>query len=88
MKKCELCEREVTVITQHHLIPRTLHTNKWFKKRFTREEMNQTIATCKPCHRHIHTCETNKELGRHFNSLDALLQHEEVKKFISWVKKR
>jgi len=42
---CELCKRE-NELTFHHLIPRTNHKNKWFKKNFTREEMNQGINIC------------------------------------------
>jgi len=40
--KCELCGRE-NVLTFHHLIPVTLHKNKWFKKNYTREEMNTGV---------------------------------------------
>jgi len=46
---CELCQREEAQ-DFHHLIPRTLHTNKWFKKRYAREELQQGIAVCKSCH--------------------------------------
>ena len=31
---CELCGSE-DVHNFHHFIPRTLHSNKWFKKRYT-----------------------------------------------------
>ena len=62
--KCDLCGR-VNVLTFHHLIPVCLHKNKWFKKNFTREEMQSGIAVCKyDCHREIHNLITEKELGR------------------------
>ena len=50
---CELCRCE-EAHNLHHLIPRTLHTNKWFKKRYTREEMQQGIDVCKSCHAAVH----------------------------------
>jgi len=35
---CEFCKREKE-LTFHHYIPRTLHTNKYFKKMFEKEYM-------------------------------------------------
>ena len=37
---CELCQCE-EAYNFHHFIPRTLHSNKWFKRRYTRQEMQQ-----------------------------------------------
>ena len=42
---CELCQSE-DAHNFHHLIPQTLRTNKWFKKRYTREQMSQGIEVC------------------------------------------
>jgi hypothetical protein len=82
--KCELCERE-NLLTFHHLIPVTLHTNKWFKKNYTREEIN----ICKnDCHKQIHILISEKELGKKYNTLQKLLNHKEVKKYIKWLKKK
>ena len=48
----------------HHLIPRTVHTNKWFKKRYTREQMREGINVCTSCHHAIHALiPDEKELG-------------------------
>ncbi len=34
IRSCELCQRTPRKgTTEHHLIPRTCHRNKWFKKR-------------------------------------------------------
>jgi hypothetical protein len=85
---CALCGRHKR-LTFHHLIPRRCHTNKWFKKRFSRTEMRlRGAALCYDCHDHIHTLFTEKELGRHFNTLDALSAHEKVRKFVRWVRKQ
>ena len=85
---CELCQAE-DAHNFHHLIPRTLHSNKWFKKRYTREEMRRGLEVCKSCHRAIHDrVPDEKELGRHFNTLEKLLPHPEIGKFVQWKRAR
>lgn len=82
---CELCEREVESTTRHHLIPRTVHSNKWFKKNFTRKEREQTVNLCRACHKQIHLLIPEKEMGRHFNTLDKLRANEKVAHFLNWL---
>lgn len=75
--------------TRHHLIPRTVHSNAWFKKRFTREEMCRTADVCRECHDAVHRAvPSEKELGRDWNTLDRLRSHPEIAKFVAWVAKR
>ena len=81
---CELCEREVYKVTRHHLIPRTVHKNKWFKKNFSKEEMHTTVDLCRDCHVAIHRFIPEKEMGKHYHSLELLLSHPEVIKFVKW----
>lgn len=87
---CALCGRVTKRGTNdHHLIPRTCHSNKWFKKRFARERMRETIAVCRDCHSAVHRLiPDEKELGRHFNTVALLLEHVEFGKFVMWVKKQ
>lgn len=86
--KCALCERENNV-TFHHLIPRTLHKNKWFKKNYTREEMNKGVDLCKyECHREVHNLIGEKEMGRSYNTLEKLKRHPKVKKYIKFIQKQ
>ena len=86
--KCELCERE-HLLTFHHLIPRSQHKNKWFKKNFTKEQMNEGINICKDdCHKQIHILIEEKELGKNYNTKQKLLNHLKVKKYIKWIKER
>jgi len=48
--------------------------------------MAQTISVCKACHKAIHDfVPKEKELGRHFNTVEALLAHEGIGKFVNWV---
>lgn len=85
---CELCGRK-NYLNFHHFIPRTLHTNKWFKKHFTRKEMSEGINVCKyECHREIHVVEDNKTLGKEYNTLEKLLNHPILKKYVKWVRKK
>lgn len=85
---CELCERDVPRTTRHHLIPRTVHKNKWFKKNFEKEELHETIDLCKSCHRQIHKFISHKDLGRFFNTKEKLLSHEQVRGFVTWLRRR
>lgn len=85
---CELCGCD-EAYNFHHLIPRTLHGNKWFKKRFSQEELRQGLEVCKPCHKAIHNLiPDEKELGRHFNTTDKLLAQPDVAKYVQWRKRR
>jgi hypothetical protein len=85
---CEMCGRE-RKLTFHHFIPKTCHTNKWFKKNFSREEMNKRgAALCSDCHKFIHKTYTEKELGKNFNTFDKLMADPKILKFVKWVKKQ
>ena len=84
---CELCGREQT-LTFHHLIPKTLHTNKWFKKNFTKEEMNSGIDICRKCHNGIHDLYTEKVLGKDYNTKEKLVDDPAIQKHVQWVSKQ
>ncbi|MEQ8767902.1 MAG: hypothetical protein RL885_28620 [Planctomycetota bacterium] len=84
---CRLCGRR-RPLTFHHLIPRSLHSNKWFKKRYAREELQRGIDICRDCHSAIHRFASEKELGRDWNTVEALLAHEEIGKFVRWLRGR
>ncbi len=87
MKSCVLCEQK-TIVTRHHLIPRTLHRNKWFKKNFSREEMNETIDLCKSCHREVHKFIPEKEMGKSYYTLELLKSHPKIINYVAWIKKK
>lgn len=85
---CELCQCE-EAHNFHHLIPRALHTNKWFKRRYTREEMQQGLQVCKGCHNAIHRhIPAEKVLGRSYSTPEALLAHAQLARYIAWKRKR
>ncbi len=87
---CALCFRlPKRGTTEHHLIPRTCHSNKWFKKNFSREQMQTTVSLCRDCHNAVHKfVPKEKELGRHFYSLDLLKSHPQIAKFAAWASKQ
>ena len=90
MKPCELCGRVTRDgTTAHHLIPRTCHSNKWFKKRYTRAEMAQTVDLCRDCHRGVHDLIPNeKELGRIGNTLEKLREIPAIARHLTWVRRQ
>jgi hypothetical protein len=83
---CELCGR-LNECNDHHLIPKTNHKNKWFKKMFSKEELSETITICvHDCHSNIHKqIPDEKELGKNYNTIDKLLKHEKIKNYINWI---
>ncbi len=87
---CALCGRRTKRgLTKHHLIPRTCHSNKWFRKRFSRQEMQVTIDVCRDCHSAIHRlAPKEKELGRYYNTPQKLREHPKLAAFLSWVRKQ
>ena len=88
---CDLCLREnLTGLTFHHLIPQTCHRNAWFRKNFTLEDMRtRGLNLCRECHSAIHEfIPREKELGRNFNSREALLTHEGIANHVKWISKR
>lgn len=84
MSVCEFCEVDEAT-SFHHLIPRTLHSNRWFKQRYSREEMSQGLDVCRQCHKMIHkTITSEKKLGRSYNTREKLLEHPDLAKFVEW----
>lgn len=77
MKSCPLCNRELGDINidEHHLIPKT------FKGK-------ETIALHKICHRKIHATFTERELAKRYFTIEAIVQHPEIQKFVAWVQKK
>jgi hypothetical protein len=87
-KRCEMCDREVAFLTQHHLIPRTTHRRKKRRDGYTQEELNRVIWICAPCHKNIHAVLTEKELAEEFNTIERLLRFPAIAKFTTWVRKQ
>lgn len=72
---CRLCGRaiESPQLDLHHLVP---------KSRGGRD----TVPLHRICHRQIHALLTEKELERDYPSIDALLAHPGIARFVEWIR--
>ncbi|CAG8528676.1 14936_t:CDS:2 [Acaulospora morrowiae] len=85
---CTLCHRHMP-LTFHHLIPRMMHKRVLKKGLFTKEECTtRGIDICRPCHSAIHKMISNDQLALKYNTLEMLLEHEGVVKFVGWASKQ
>lgn len=76
---CPLCGRLMVdgpSVDDHHLIPVSVKKN------------NNKIRIHRICHVKIHSLFSEKELGNVYNTIDKLLEHEEMQKFVRWVRKK
>jgi 5-methylcytosine-specific restriction endonuclease McrA len=71
--RCALCERAVET-TRHHLVPKN------------RKE-SETVPLCQPCHQQVHASFTHYELKQLYDSVEALKETEEMRKFVDWIRK-
>lgn len=62
-------------IDDHHLIPKS------FKGRDT-----ETVHRI--CHIKLHSVFSEREMFQHYHTWERIKEHEEIQKFISWVKKK
>ncbi len=77
-EKCPLCDRPLAEpITKHHLIP----LSKGGKD-------TPTVPMHKICHDKIHATFTETELKTYYHTIERLQEHEEIGRFIKWVKKK
>jgi hypothetical protein len=89
---CALCGRTGEKLTEHHLVPRC-RVRKGRRRRKSRDQMKQlaasddaTVMLCQPCHHMIHATLSEKELARHYSSVEALVEHPEIARFVAWVR--
>lgn len=74
-------------LTEHHLIPKTRHTNKKTQSNFSREELNKTITLCSVCHSNLHARFSAKQLEKDLNTVDKILNNEEFYQYVKWRRK-
>lgn len=84
---CQLCKRSGVAVTKHHLIPRSVHRRKRFRKLFDREDrLTRILWVCRPCHNAIHSARSEQELALHYNTREKLLTIAEVRDFVDWIR--
>jgi hypothetical protein len=89
--KCELCQRDNQSLSEHHLIPREVHSKQRFIRRFGKKEMKARKAMlCRLCHkRGVHELiPDNKELADKFNTIELLMADERIQRHVKWVQKQ
>ncbi len=76
---CPLCDRPIppALESRHHLIP---------KLKGGKHGPIAVLHTI--CHSKIHSVFTEAELARSYSTIEALRDHEEIAKFIRWIRKR
>lgn len=71
---CELCNRTVSSITKHHLIPLEKGGKKF-----------ETLSLCRTCHNQIHALFTNRELAVYYHTLESLKRDQKIIKFLRFI---
>jgi len=77
--ECPICTRDVPERYQekHHLTPKSKGGSK-----------KETVLVCCNCGDMLHKLFTNKELKKKYNTIEAILSHPDVQKWVSWVKEK
>ena len=75
---CALCDRELAEpYNRHHLMP----LSKGGKN-------TTTLLLHKICHDKVHAVFSENELKRYYHTIERLQEHEEVYRFVNWVRKK
>jgi hypothetical protein len=75
---CPVCKREIIGNgSKHHLIP-VLKGGR----------NGEIVVLHKVCHDKIHSVFTERELQVKYNTVEKLLEHEEIIAFVKWVSKK
>jgi protein-arginine kinase activator protein McsA len=85
---CEFCNRTVKEITKHHLIPKTTHSKKKIKNRFSKEKRQETVNVCHDCHKTFHKFYSEMQLALEYNTLELLGYQEDLKRYKLWIVKQ
>ena len=84
---CEICERKIA-LTFHHLIPRKMHRRNFFRRSYSREELNRGVYLCRLCHSTLHKLFDEMTLAKRLNSLDHLLAEPSIQAHARWANKQ
>lgn len=87
VNQCQLCQRECE-LTFHHLIPRKMHRRSYFKKHYSKADLQRGVMLCKICHKAVHRFYDEMTLAKQFNNLTALQQDEKIQLHIVWAQKQ
>ena len=84
---CLICGRNMP-LTFHHLIPKRTHT-RMLKSGYNKLFLNtHGVDLCRPCHSHIHKLIPLNDMADTFNTLEVILSHPGVQKWIPYIRKQ
>lgn len=83
---CTLCERQVSYLTKHHLLPKMRHNKR--VRRDHGDAVHETTPSCRDCHRTVHALFSEKRLERELNTIELLKAHPDMAKYLAWVRNR
>ena len=72
---CELCKRESSRFTYHHLIPKSRGG-----------KLGPQAKLCPTCHRQVHAMFTESTLAKELNSIAALRANPEFSDYLKWAR--
>lgn len=79
--RCALCGRATPLLTEHHLVPKSRG-----RRRGTPIHALPTAQLCPACHKFLHVTFSNAQLEGEYHSLSALREHDDVKRFVKWLR--
>jgi len=85
MNKCPICGRELISgpsIDEHHLKPKTFGSRKEV------HDPDNKILLHRICHNKIHSTFCERDLLTHYHTIQNIVEHVEIQKFIKWVNKK
>jgi hypothetical protein len=65
-----------------------MRRRKMARHELKRRDPGSTVDLCRPCHGNVHASLSNGDLGRGYDSLEALSSHPDVRKFTDWVRNK
>jgi hypothetical protein len=93
---CGLCEREVSRIHNHHLVPKKMMKKKSVKRKMqqgiymidTITEQPKFFALCVDCTKMVHALFSLKELANEYNTPEKLRKHPKIIEYVMWVRNK
>ena len=81
MKSCALCGGGIPpeLGNRHHLIP---------KGRGGTHSKRNLVLLHRECHLKIHSTISVDDLARQYNTIDKLLEYDEIKRYVKWIRNR
>ncbi|BBN20096.1 hypothetical protein MPTK1_8g16410 [Marchantia polymorpha subsp. ruderalis] len=84
---CVMCLRYMP-LTFHHLCPRMLHKGMLKKGMYTKQNINDGIDICRPCHSAIHKLFDHETMALKVNTLEKILEDERVQRWVRYAEKQ